>query len=281
MLTEDRIYLSSVLTEKYENFLIRYGFENDKNRKHDHFHPSSFGQCFRKTAFQYYLFPKDEEISPKARRIFSTGHAHHHRMQTDFTQMGILRGYWKCRRCGKIHGEENKWGIFCPYNCSCAKLLTEDFPGKNLTGNNLFEYREMIVKNEEYCFEGHCDGIVELVKNDDDERYVIDFKTVKSEKFSFLKNPDPVYIVQIRIYMWILGIQQGIIFYEEKNTHGIKEFVVRQDENHIAEIKNNAKKLWEVLKAKKLPAIPKLYSKDQKPCLYCEYKEKCWSKLKG
>lgn len=278
MLTRESVQLASVLTEMYENYMVREGTESDKRRKYDHFHPSSFGQCLRKTAFQFYGVPRDEELEPRVRRIFAAGHAHHHRMQTDFSKMGILRGYWKCLRCHKIHGKDEKWGVFMPVKCSCDKLLPDDFPTRKLYGDSLFEYEEITVKDAEHGFEGHCDGIIELVKDEEDSRYVIDFKTVNGEKFKFLKSPDPVYVTQIRIYMWILGISQGIIFYEEKNTHEIKEYHIYQDENHIAEIRNSAKKLQEILKLEKIPSIPKIYAKDKKPCMYCEFKKKCWSK---
>lgn len=277
MSEREMIEEQSELFFQYENFLTAKGLREDKERGYDYFHPSSFGNCFRKIALQYYGYPKDYETEPKARRIFSAGHAHHDRMQSHFAEMGILRGYWRCMRCGKVHGKDNKIGIFCPRDCDCADKVPEDFEKHKRTKFDLFQYREIQVENKEYHFKGHCDGVIELIKGNDDERYVVDFKTVRSEKFSYLKKPDPVYVTQIRIYMWLLDIKQGIIFYEEKNSHEIKEFRVLQDEHHIEEIKKNAKKLWGVLQSKRIPAIHERYRKDRKPCYYCEYRDRCWA----
>ena len=268
------------LISKYENFLLKKGAEEDKKRKYDYFHPSSFGQCYRKTAFQYYEFPKDEEFKPKARRIFSAGHAYHNRVQTEFAQMGILRGYWRCKICGKLHGKDEKWGIFCPRECDCKKHIPDDFPSKKLKKTDLFEYEEIQVENKEYHFKGHTDGIIEINKGEDGDRYVVDFKTINSKRFEFLSKPANVYVAQIRIYMWLLDINQGIIFYEEKDGHELKEFKILQDQDFIKDIKKTAKHLWDILQKKKLPAIPKFYKEDKMPCLYCDFKKKCWNKKK-
>jgi CRISPR/Cas system-associated exonuclease Cas4 (RecB family) len=270
---------SSNLIYEYENFLLKNGLESDKHRKHDHFHPSAFGSCLRKIAFQYYEIPKDYTTEPRAYRIFEAGHAHHHRMQKHFAQMGILRGYWKCNICGKVYGKENKIGIFCPEDCDCKSNLDSSF-NLNRKGLDLFEYEEILLKDDEHNFKGHCDGIIELVKNEPDERYVVDFKTVKAEKFAILKDPDPVYIVQINIYMWLSGVKKSIIFYEEKNTHELKEFHLRYDAERIEDIKTNALKLKKVLAARQLPSIPKTFEKRSKPCVYCEFREKCWKMSK-
>lgn len=264
------------LIDRYENFLLSKGKEDDKKRDHSHFHPSGFGSCLRKVALEYFGMPKDAEIEPRVRRIFSAGHTHHDRMQKEFAIMGILRGYWRCKRCGKLHGTENKWGIFCPRNCGCEEVLPDDFKSKKLERYDLFNYEEISVGSDEYHFGGHCDGVIELVKDSEEDRYVVDFKTIRSEKFEFLNAPDKVYITQIRIYMWLLGINQGIIFYEEKNSHGLKAYKVFQDPHVVEELKKNSKLLWDLLQKKKIPTIPKYFVIDKKPCTYCDFKKRCW-----
>ncbi len=270
----------SALIYEYENFLLKKGAESDKSRGYSYFHPSAFGSCFRKMAFQHYGIPKDHLTEPRSYRIFDAGHAHHYRMQSHFAQMGILRGYWKCRICNKLHGTDNKIGIFCPEDCDCKKTIFKDIilEGKERKGLDLFEYEEIFLEDKEHNFKGHCDGIIELIKDNPKERYVIDFKTVKEQKFAYLKEPDQVYIVQINIYMWLSGVKKGIIFYEEKNTHELREFRVSYDESKIEDIKKNALKLKKVLDAKQLPSIPKTFAKSKKPCCYCEFREKCWAK---
>ena len=279
--TSSLIDQDSALIYEYESFLLKNGLEGDKHRGYDHFHPSAFGSCLRKMAFQHYKIPKDKLIDPKTYRVFEAGHAHHYRMQSHFAQMGILRGYWKCRLCSKVHGTDNKIGIFCPEDCECKetiKKIDPNFNGLKRKSLDLFEYEEILLKDDEYNFKGHCDGIIELVKDTPKERYVIDFKTVKAEKFAFLREPDNVYVVQINIYMWLSGVKKGIIFYEEKNSHELKEFRVNYNEEKVEEIKKNALKLNEVFKARQIPSIPKTFKKENKPCCYCEYATTCWRK---
>lgn len=274
------IDVDTALTYEYDNFLLKKGLENDKSRGYDYFHPSAFGNCLRKISFQHYGIQKDYHTEPRGYRIFDAGHAHHYRMQSHFAQMGILRGYWKCRICNKVHGTDDRIGIFCPEDCDCKEAIRKtnpDFSGLDRKGLDLFEYEEILLQDKETNFKGHCDGIIELVKDNPKERYVIDFKTVKAEKFAFLKEPDSVYVTQINIYMWLAGVKKGIIFYEEKNSHDIREFKIMYDERKVEEIKTNALKLQKVFEIRKLPSIPKTFTKDKKPCCYCEYRDKCWS----
>lgn len=175
-------------------------------------------------------------------------------------------------RCDKVHGEEEKMGIFLPYRCECQ--TSED----KRIGTDIFAYEELIVEDKEHNFKGHCDGIVELDKNNSEERYVVDFKSIKSERFAILNRPEHKYVVQITIYMWYFGIDKGIIFYENKNDHQVKEFLIPLNMDLVEEIKSNAKKMIKVLSQNKIPAIPKRYSKDKSPCKWCGYKKICWKK---
>jgi hypothetical protein len=256
----------SITTPFHDDHLIKEARRKNDNRSYLHFHPSSFGGCLRKIALQYYgdideRFVPPISIEPTVQRMFDAGNAFHWRMQRDLAVANVLRGYWKCRRCEKTHGKENKIGILIPEKCEC---------GDGRKGLSLFEYRELEVEDKEYNFKGNADGIIDIVGSDI-QHYVVDFKTIKTEKFNILRKPDVKYIVQINIYMWLLGLEFGIIYYEDKNDHSVKEFLVRSDERIIDNVKENAKKLLYVIKNKKLPSIPTSFSKKKYPCMYCEY----------
>lgn len=268
--------LQTILHDEYDNYLIEQGAIDDKKRKYDYFHPSEFGSCLRKVALKSHGISSGVVIEPRVRRIFQAGHDYHGGMQKRFAEMGIIRGLWECKRCKKVHGKENKWGIFMPEDCECTAKLPPDFPNADRKGLDLFTYEELRLENEEYNFKGHCDAIIELVKGDPSERYVVDFKTVNGDKFQFLKRPDSQYVVQINIYMWILGIKQGIIFYEDKNRHEIKEFLVKYDQGIIDDVLKNAVKLRKIIENNQIPKINKNYKKTTKPCAYCDFKSYCW-----
>lgn len=262
-----------ITVPSHDDFLLREASRKSKYRKYSHFHPSSFSDCFRKIAFQYYGELDEKFIPPttvdtRLERIFSAGHAFHWRMQGDLARAGILRGYWKCKRCKKVHGTDNKIGILLPDKCDC---------GDDRHGLSLFDYKEIEVKNKEYNFKGNTDGVIELSNNDISTNYVIDFKTIKTERFNLLRKPDFKYLTQINIYMWLLGLKSGIIYYEDKNDQSVKEFLVHYNEKLIDSVKENSKKLLYVLKNHKLPSIPANFSKHKMPCRYCDYSNfLCW-----
>jgi len=265
---------SEIVIPKYEDFLKKKGIYSRDSRGYSHFHPSAFGDCLRKMAFQYHSekdsrFKVEEPVDVKFMRICDTGHAFHHRMQHDLSDMGILRGWWKCRSCGNVIGKEDPIGIFLPETCDCIT-------GKDdrRRGIKLFEYEEIFLKSEpQYNFKGNCDGIVELIKGDPDSRYVIDFKSISEGGFSYLKQPDQKYIIQITIYMWLTGIKKSIIYYEDKNKHFLKEFMIPYDEGLVDHIKKSSSKLFEICSLGKIPKIPKDYTKTNKPCI--KFNKKC------
>lgn len=273
----------SILVPEYEAFLLNRGVKNQDLRGYKHFHPSAFGGCKRKMVLQYFgeIKPELKEpriIEARSERIFAAGHAHHYRMQREFADMGILRGWWRSMLTGKVYGKKEKLGIFRP---ETLEEIGEERPfGDDRSIGDILVYEEIQVENEEYNFKGHVDGIVELERGNPATRYVVDFKTSKQEKFQFIKTasrkPDPVYVTQINIYMWLLDIDQGIIFYEEKNTHECLEFLVPKDRFLIEDIKKDALGILDFIKHKKIPKVKSNYNKTKYPCAYCGYKDFCF-----
>src|ERR1035437_3547580 len=125
-----------IVSELYCNFL-KEGGEKSKKRDMKHLYPSGFGDCLRKLVFQCYAkiddrFDPHKPVDVKFMRIGDAGNAYHHRMQMSFSKMGILRGFWKCRRCGHTMGKDDKWGIFMPKECSCQKAEDDKREGIDL-----------------------------------------------------------------------------------------------------------------------------------------------------
>jgi CRISPR/Cas system-associated exonuclease Cas4 (RecB family) len=270
--------VDEIVTPHYSRFLEKKGIQSRENRGFTHFHPSSFGGCVREIAIQYHgetdkRFRVEKPIDVDFMRICDAGHAFHHRMQRDLSIMGVLRGWWRCRSCGSLIGEENPIGIFLPEKCSCQK---EEDKRKWI---NIFEYEEISLRSEpQYNFRGNCDGIVEIDPGNENSRYVVDFKTIKSERFDFLKFPESKYVIQVTIYMWLTGVKKSVIYYENKNDHRIKEFVVNYDNDLVEYIKNTSKKLKAVVEMGNIPKIPKGYIQSKPPCTWCDFKDFCYKK---
>lgn len=271
-----------VLIPEYNNYLINKALSS--TRSYDWFHPSSFGGCLRKIVLQHFGEKssnlKEPRIpDPRAERIFDNGHFLHHRMQRAFSEMGILRGYWKSKLSGNVYGKESQIGIFRPQS---LRVIGEENllqPGDTRGIEDLLEYEEIRLESEEYNFKGNCDGVVELEKDNPDSRYVVDFKSCKSEKYEFIstrtRKPDAEYITQITIYMWLLGVHKGIIYYENKNDQEILEFHVPYSEDRVNTIKKTAKQLLDFIENKKVPKVSEHYSPSKKPCMYCGYCKLC------
>lgn len=238
--------------------------QND--RKYDHFHPSSFGDCPRKTAYQYFGVPSEAEFNARMQRVFDAGHSMHERFQQRYFRNCkelILHGYWRCQKCEFIHGKDELRGIPEPKECTQCK-------GKR------FRYVETHVKNTEYNFEGDVDVVLKSASTG--EWLVVDLKTSKDSSYGRLSDNvvDFKYKIQITIYMWLLDIKQGIILYENKDNQEIKEIYVERDENIVNSIKKTAKDLLEILKQNKIPKR-KYDKKTDYSCRYCDYARRCWN----
>jgi len=277
---------SGVVLPLYNDFLRKRIEASKKTRGFTHFHPSAFGGCLRQMAYDYYAekYPEkyavETSITPDKQRIFDAGFAFHDRMQRDLGELGILRGYWRCRGCNKVHGRGEEAdptqpiGIFMPETCDCNCA-------HGRKGSELFEYVEIFLKSDsKYNFQGNTDGIVEIIKGDPDSRYIIDFKTVNSKKFSFMKKADEKYVVQATIYMWLTGVKKAVIYYEEKDAHNIKEYIVEYDEQLVEWIKNTSMKLKILFDNGKIPSRNPKYKKSDFPCGWCDYSEICFEKDK-
>ena len=252
-------------------------------RRYDIFHPSAWGSCLRKIAYQYYNETEHfadktaADIDPRMERIFDNGHSIHARWQNYLDCAGILRGNWKCTNplCGAEFGHEEPWGIFNPqrtipgWRCHCGN-------GEKLV------YEEVLVKSEDcYNFEGHCDAVVDvrgtdLAKGNEMDVFVVDFKSIKDSMYSELTEPKHEHVIQTHIYMWVLNIHAAVVLYENKDNQAVRELFVPRDEQLIEKIKTQAIWLKGMLASRKLPTRPSGFSRSKFPCRYCEFVDICF-----
>jgi len=264
-------------------YMMKKAINND--RKFDIFHPSAWGGCLRSVAYQYYnhhepfVIKRKEKIDIRIERIFDNGHGIHARWQNYLDKSGVLKGCWKCvnPNCGLVYGDKELLGIFNPqrtnpdWQCACGN-------------KDKLEYVELRVKSEDvYNFDGHCDAVVDLTgtpfaRGDNMDVMVVDFKSMKDEYFGEITESKAKHehVIQVNIYMWILGLHAAVVLYENKNTQAIKEVFVPRDEALIEKIKEQAIWLQNVLKKGKLPNRPDGYSPSKVPCRFCEFISYCW-----
>lgn len=258
-------------------YMVKKALEN--TRRFNYFHPSAWGQCIRKIAYQYYndktpfLQRSAQDIDDKMERIFDNGHSMHARWQNYLDHAGYLRGYWQCSKCRTVYGKGDKLGILNPsreknWKCSCGST-------------ERLSYKEIHISSDpKYKFEGNCDGVIDVRGTDMAQGrfdvFVIDFKSAKDETFCEITQPKQEHVVQVNIYMWGLELDAAVVMYENKDQQKLKEFFVPRDEKLIEKIKEESLWLQEVLSVNKLPNRPNGFSRSKIPCLKCEFKKFCY-----
>jgi len=109
-----------------------------------------------------------------------------------------------------------------------------------------------------------------------------EIKTTKQEAFTLLKakgKPRGYQLIQLLIYMKILGIDRGFILYENKNTGEFLIFPVEMDEENRQVVDEAFEWMNKVAALKRLPKRP--FNKSDLACKTCPLTEHCWSDTVG
>jgi hypothetical protein len=182
----------------------------------------------------------------------------------------------------RIYGKENKLGVFKPAYCVC--------------GCTDFSYHEITVEDKELNFYGHVDQLLDfsnfeggakfkkgnpvkvLFKDEDLPKKIVlnDMKSINSFGYkSKLERGSPFnYRVQVNIYIHILGLDYGMLYFENKDDSSTKIFHVEKDEALWQKIKEQARNMIDMTGDLLLPP-PRPWSQDDYECRYCEFQPIC------
>lgn len=127
---------------------------------------------------------------------------------------------------------------------------------------------------------GFADAIVQW----GEEQPVVEIKTMKEESFAYRKHSKPpsYHLMQLIIYMKVLGKRLGILLYENKNTHELHAITVEPDPEYIAwadyafDWMKKVRAQWE---SGKIPQKP--YRSNSKVCKTCPIQKACAAAEKG
>lgn len=180
------------------------------------------------------------------------------------------------------YGIEDKLGVFKPSTCCC--------------GSRHFRYHELSVDDKELNFHGHIDQILDfshfpggdifrqgngvkvLFRDEDLPKKPIlnDMKSINSFGFkSKLDRGAPFgYKVQVNIYIHLLDLEYGLLYFENKDDSSTKIVHVEKDDALWEIIKTQAKQMNEMVDDKLLPP-PRPSTKDDFECRYCEFQSIC------
>jgi len=268
-------------------------------RDYSHFHPSEFDKCHRKLVYKYYEYNglvsydhNGKSMDPVLQRIFANGHYLHFRLGENLRQTGCLKGVWKCALANhpdhpeqKVYGKDQKLGVHQPEKCVC--------------GCTKFKYQEVGFLDEESMIGGHVDAILDLtgqvvngekIPEDapvEDSHMIVDFKSIFSFGFSKLAGPSPSHNCQMQIYLYLSGLKSGKFLYENKDNQKFRQFLVKRDDDFIADRINEAKFLKRVVThlnskgERVIPPRPRSYMEpvvrnNSKECMDCDYRAHCW-----
>lgn len=242
---------NSRLSGPVERLLLEKNSQKSSKRDTAHLHPSEICKkdwCPRSSYYRIMGFPEPpESLTFQKLNIFAEGNLIHEKWQQWLTEAGVM------------------------------------------------EQAEVPIFNEEHRIMGHADGVI----NDKKGRAVIEIKsiglgTIRFEAYdlfapyskkeidadqlwSSIKYPFPSHIKQAQLYMYCLGIDQGIILYEWKASQDVKEFSIQYQPELISPILASCLSVVRGLEAQTPPDRPTWLFPDHRVCKYCPFNKECWS----
>ena len=221
-----------------------------------------------------YSNPENEFApDPQLSRIFDLGSSVHETIQNWLGVAGVLKGLWRCRFCRKLHSDE--WSLLPDEWCECM-VAKELFPEGKRKGKFPWKYVEVTVEDKEHKLKGHPDGII--VKSEKRE-YVLEIKTMNTFKFQKLREAEPGHVMQAGLYSYMLGIDNTVFLYYDKNSQNLKEFLV--DTSISKHVLDTLSKIETVNEAVEKNIAPKGVCKAifDARAVECTFKDVCFEKV--
>ena len=95
---------------------------------------------------------------------------------------------------------------------------------------------EVSLKDENLWLKGSPDALI--INPNDGLPYVFELKSIRDGEFKILEDAKWEHILQLHCYFWLTNINQGILFYENKNDQTTKEFVIQKSDILMNKILN-------------------------------------------
>ena len=203
-----------------------------------------------------------------------------HKQKNSFAPGGVGYGSGKCPRYWflaftGVEFEDNTdaMGIANMENGSYVHERLQDL----FSELDLEVEHETEVRNEYPPILGFADSIITWKG----ERVICEFKSAKDEVYSVRKTsmqPLPYHKLQLLIYMKVLGISEGFLYYENKNTQEflvIPVYMTEKNDELVQGVMKWMEGVYDNWKEGKLPERP--FKKSTSECKYCPVRKACWS----
>lgn len=143
----------------------------------------------------------------------------------------------------------------------------------------MVEQEKRIVTQDPPIF-GFADAVIQW----EEDQPVVEIKTMREESFAYRKfaKPPNYHLMQLIIYMKVLGKKLGILLYESKNSHELHAIAVEPTPEYIAWADYAFDWMREVRKAWEDGQLPqKPYRSNSKVCKTCPIQKACAAADKG
>ena len=190
---------------------------------------------------------------------------------------GACARYWFLAFSGAEFLDDND--AYAIANMSAGTLSHERIQKAITDAGIMVEQEKRIVAQDPPIF-GFADAIVQW----EEEQPVVEIKTMREESFAYRKHAKaPNYhLMQLVIYMKVLGKKLGILLYENKNSHELHAITVEPTPELVAwadyafDWMRTVRKQWES------GDIPKkTYRSNSKVCGGCPIRDTCANADKG
>jgi hypothetical protein len=133
--------------------------------------------------------------------------------------------------------------------------------------------RNLTIADCHYNISGCIDATLKI----DNIIYITKIQSVNDFDFSQIKSKGAFkkHVIEVVVYLWLAEKKDGLLFYENKNTHEHLTFHVSPYQSII---KSVTEKCTNLIDCKMKGIIPKrpYKTKDGNECSKCEYRKTCW-----
>ncbi len=214
------------------------------------FYPSSVGRCRRQIAYQMLGYP-GKEIPGRNLLIMENGTFFHERMEKTFKEMGILIApelkltHDELRISGRSDAIVWNW------------LKTDHVVHDT--------YIVLLNTEDEIVYEGPQSDVL-----------IVELKSINNKNYEKLPKTKPKkeHNMQLQLYMYLTGIRQGVVYYENKDNQEQKYFYVTYDETVVNQIISDIQYIIEHIDSDRLPERD--FSPVSFECKYCDFRDLCY-----
>ena len=140
---------------------------------------------------------------------------------------------------------------------------------KALEDQGVLEGEEVNIPHQE-LIAGRADALLKI----NDQRYILDIKSINRGGFQALKEPKKDHIHQVQLYLHFFKIPKGVLLYVNKDTQELKEFQFDYDRKLCQKLLSDLEVLKKEIDEDLVPARLATWPSDSQ-CRYCPYRDVC------